>query len=155
MNTWFWPADRFPMKAFSRVMSSRPLQRRILERNLFVERFIPAGTSRDLSAAEMDHYRGVQPSPAARVAVAVFPRQILAATPWLGRLAASAPAALRDKPTALVWGMRDRAFGSNGILERWRSEFPSAEVVILDDANHYVQEDAPEQIAATAMRRFG
>jgi haloalkane dehalogenase len=155
MNTWFWPADRFSMKAFSRVMSSGPLQRRILERNLFVERFIPAGTSRTMSGEEMDHYRGVQPSPEARVAVAVFPREILAATPWLGRLAAAAPAALGGKPMALVWGMRDRAFGSKSIVERWRSEFPIADVAMLDNANHYIQEDAPDEIAEAARRRFG
>jgi len=83
MNTWYWAADRFAMKAFARVMSSGPMQRRILEKNMFVERFVPAGTSRDLSVEEMEHYRAVQPSPAARVGVAAFPRQILGAGPWL------------------------------------------------------------------------
>ena len=34
-NTWFWPADTLTMKAFSRVMSSPPLQHVILHRNFF------------------------------------------------------------------------------------------------------------------------
>ena len=51
-NTWFWPSDR-RARVFSRVMSSRPLQPAILERNLFVERVLPAGVARSLSAAEM------------------------------------------------------------------------------------------------------
>ena len=55
MNTWYWPADSLPTKLFARVMSSRPMQRRILEKNFFVEKLIPAGTTRDLSDQEMEH----------------------------------------------------------------------------------------------------
>ena len=44
-NTWFWPADTLPMKTFSKVMSSPPMQYAILRRNFFVERLIPAGTA--------------------------------------------------------------------------------------------------------------
>ena len=72
-NTWFWPPDR-SMRTFSRVMSSGPMQRAILRRNFFVERIIPTGTERTLTDEEMDHYRGVQPTAAARVGVAEFPR---------------------------------------------------------------------------------
>jgi len=154
MNTWYWPADRLGMKIFSRVMSSGPMQRRILERNFFVERLIPAGTTRRLSDEEMDHYRAVQPSPEARQGVAVFPRQILAAAPWLGELARTAPEALRSKPIALVWGLKDRAFGSKKSIDRWHSDFPSAEVTTLRKANHFIQEDAPGEIAEAVRRKF-
>ena len=143
------------MKLFSRVMSSGPMQRRILEKNFFVERLIPSGTSRDLSVEEMDHYRGAQPTPEARRGVAVFPRQILAATPWLGELEQSVPRTLGEKPTMLIWGTRDRAFGGRSFIEHWRSDFPGAELHTLPGANHFVQEDAPDEIAAAVRRRFG
>jgi haloalkane dehalogenase len=155
MNTWYWPADRFAMKAFSRVMSSRPLQRRILEKNFFVERLIPSGTSSELSTEEMDHYRAVQPSPEARKGVAVFPRQILAAGPWLGELESKMPQALGGKPVLLIWGMRDRAFGSQQVIDRWRSDYPDAELITLPDANHFIQEDAPQEITAAVLNSFG
>jgi haloalkane dehalogenase len=155
MNTWYWPADRFAMKAFSRVMSSGPMQRRILEQNFFVERLIPRGTSRELSDEEMDHYRGVQPAPAAREGIAVFPRQILDASPWLGELARRVPQTLSDKPIVLIWGLRDRAFGARKVLERWHSDFPDAELHTLADANHFIQEDAPDDIAEAVRRKFG
>jgi haloalkane dehalogenase len=155
MNTWYWPAKGFSMKAFARVMSSGPMQRRILERNFFVERLIPAGTTRSLSDQEMDHYRAVQPSAEARVGVAAFPRQILGAGPWLGELARRAPAALTGKPIQLVWGRRDRAFGARKFIERWRSDFPEAQVEELAGASHYIQEDAPAEIADAVGRRFG
>jgi haloalkane dehalogenase len=155
MNTWYWPADRLGMKAFARVMSSGPMQRRILEKNMFVERFVPAGTSRDLTAEEMQHYRAVQPNPAARAGVAAFPRQILGAGSWLEDLASRAPAALDSKPVSLIWGKRDRAFGSRKVLRRWRADFASAEATELPEANHFIQEDAPGEIAQAVLDRFG
>jgi haloalkane dehalogenase len=66
MNTWFWRTDRLTMRLFSRVMASRPLQRRILERNFFVERILPRSVSHPLEAAELEHYRRAQPTPEAR-----------------------------------------------------------------------------------------
>ncbi|MFI9251279.1 alpha/beta fold hydrolase [Streptomyces sp. NPDC053069] len=39
-NTVFWPIERLANRAFSAIMSSRPMQRRILERNLLVEQFL-------------------------------------------------------------------------------------------------------------------
>jgi haloalkane dehalogenase len=155
MNTWYWPTDSLSMKIFSAVMSSRPMQRQILQRNFFVERLVPAGTTRKLGTAEMEHYRAVQPTPEARQGVAVFPRQIRDAGPWLDGLAREAPQALGSKPLQLIWGRRDRAFGSQRFINRWRRDFPAAEVLELPKANHFIQEDAPEAIAEAATRRFG
>ena len=152
-NTWFWPADRFGMKAFSRVMSSGPLQRAILERNFFVEKLIPGGTSRTLSSSEMRHYRGVQPTPEARVGVAEFPRQILAAEPWLRDLAAGVERTLTKKPLLLVWGMRDLALGPR-LIPRWRTTFPDHQLVELPAAKHFIQEDAPAEISRAIAERF-
>jgi pimeloyl-ACP methyl ester carboxylesterase len=53
---------------------------------------------------------------------------------------------LSDRPTALVWGMRDWCFTPH-FLERFVQVFPGAEVHRLEDAGHYVVEDAHERIA--------
>ncbi|OBH08408.1 haloalkane dehalogenase [Mycobacterium sp. E1747] len=154
-NTWFWPADVFTTKMFSRVMSSPPLQYAILQRNFFVERLIPAGTQHRPSDAVMEHYRGVQPSPDARRGVAEMPKQILAAEPLLARLARDVPAKLGAKPALFVWGMKDFAFRPGPSLPRMRGTFPDHVVVELPDAKHFIQEDAPDQIAAAIVERFG
>ena len=154
-NTWFWPTDRLSMKLFSTVMSSPPMQYAILKRNFFVERMIPAGTSRTLAPREMAHYRGVQPSPDARTGVAVMPKQILAARPLLERLARDVPATLGAKPALLVWGMKDFAFKGKHMIPRMRATFPDHVLVALPTANHFIQEDAPERIAEAIMTRFG
>lgn len=154
-NTWFWPADNLRAKAFSKVMSSRPMQYAILQRNFFVERLIPAGTARRLSPAVMDHYRRVQPTPQARAGVARLPKEILAAKPLLERLASEVPTNLGSKPALLVWGSRDLAFPPRPTLPRMRAAFPDHVLVELPHAKHFIQEDAPERIAQAIVERFG
>jgi haloalkane dehalogenase len=141
------------MKLFSRVMSSGPLQRAILNRNFFVEKLIPARTARELTSSEMRHYRGVQPSPEARVGVAEFPRQLRAAGPWLADLAKGVEAALAKKPLLIVWGMRDPAFRPS-MIARWQATFADHRLVELPSAKHYIQEDAPAEISRAILERF-
>lgn len=154
-NTWFWPQDVLTTKVFSRVMGSPPMQWAILHRNFFVEQLIPAGTAHRPSPAVMQHYRAVQPSAEARKGVAEMPKQILAAHALLSRLAAEVPAKLGDKPALLVWGMKDFAFRPGPTLPRMRATFRDHVVVELPDAKHFIQEDAPDRIAAAIIERFG
>ncbi|OBJ50080.1 haloalkane dehalogenase [Mycobacterium sp. 1423905.2] len=154
-NTWFWPADVLTTKIFSKVMSSPPLQYAILHRNFFVEQLIPAGCERRPSDAVMEHYRAAQPSPAARVGVARMPKEILAARPLLERLAGEVPKRLSAKPTLLVWGMKDVAFRPGPSIPRMRATFPDHVLVELPTAKHFIQEDAPQRIAAAIIDRFG
>jgi haloalkane dehalogenase len=154
-NTWFWPADDLPTKAFSTIMGSPPMQWAILRRNFFVERLIPMGTAAALSPAVMAHYRGVQPTPEARAGVARFPKEILAARPLLDRLARDVPAKLGSKPALLVWGMKDFAFRPGPNVPRMRAAFPDHVLVELPDAKHFIQEDAPGRITEAIIDRFG
>ena len=50
-----------------------------------------------------------------------------------------------DGPALLVWGMRDPYFDA-AILAQWRERLPHASVIEIDDASHFLQEDAPEVI---------
>ena len=154
-NTWFWPADTLTTKMFSRVMSSPPMQRAILQRNFFVERMIPLGTEHRPSDAVMAHYRAVQPNPAARLGVAEMPKQILAAHPFLDRLARGVPDHLGAKPALFVWGMKDFAFKPGPSIPPMRAAFPDHVLVELPKAKHFIQEDAPDEIAAAIIERFG
>jgi haloalkane dehalogenase len=154
-NTWFWPADAPTFRLFSKLMGSGPMQRRILEGNFFVERIMPVSMTRKLTPEEMDHYRRAQPSPEARRGVAEMPKQILAARPLLERLSREVPARLGTKPALLVWGMKDLAFRPKVFLPRMRSIFADHVVVELPAAKHYIQEDAPDEVAEAIAKRFG
>lgn len=153
-NTWFWPPDR-RARMFSRVMSSWPLQRAILRRNLFVERILPSQITRKLSPPEMEHYRRVQPTPEARIGVAELPRQIVAATPLLSELEESIPRLLGAKRVLITFPMRDSAFRAADVLPRMRAAFSDVKVVELPEAKHFFVEDAPDQVAAAIVERFG
>ena len=153
-NTWFWPPDRVSMVLFSRALSSPPARWAILQRNLFVELGLPLGTARTLSTQEMNTYRGAQPAPWARLGVAEFARQITASSGWLHELAVSAPRVLGSKPVLLVWGMQDLVFRPSVFLPRWRQSFPDHVLVELPSARHFIQEDAPAEIADAIRRRF-
>jgi pimeloyl-ACP methyl ester carboxylesterase len=52
---------------------------------------------------------------------------------------------LSGRPMMFVWGMRDWCFRPE-CLERFLKIFPDAEVHRLEDAGHYVVEDAHERI---------
>ncbi|WP_225729050.1 MULTISPECIES: haloalkane dehalogenase [unclassified Nocardia] len=153
-NTVFWPIEALANRAFSMVMSSRPMQRRILERNFLIERVLLAELGHALTPAEADHYRAVQPTAAARRGLAVLPKEIRAARPLLDQLARDVPAQLGDKPTLLVWGMRDMVFRPNDCIPRMRSAFTDLDLVELPNARHFIQEYAPDAIATAIAQRF-
>ncbi len=84
-----------------------------------------------------------------------MPKQIMAAYPLLGRLAEEVPAKLGAKPALFVWGMKDFAFRPGPTLPRMRAAFPDYVLIELPNAKHFIQEDAPDQIAGAIVERFG
>jgi len=150
-NTWFWPAEG-SIKVFSIVMSSPLLQWLILHRNFFVNVLMPRSVAKRMDDAVFQAYQKAQPNPEARRGVAEFPKQLRAARPMLERLADEAPMKLAGKPVELVWAMKDVAFGREPVIQRWLRDFPQANVTRLSNASHYLQEDAPEEVAAGVER---
>ncbi|MFV2006747.1 MAG: alpha/beta fold hydrolase [Longimicrobiales bacterium] len=150
-NTWYWPAITLPMQLFSKIMSSGIIQGQIFNKNLFVERIIPLGVRHKLAPEVMDHYRGPLSTMDSRAGVAEFPREILNAERWLREIEANVAFELGRLPLLLTWGMHDLAF-TPGFMKRFRSDFESVSIVRLE-AKHYIQEDAPAEIA-TAIKTF-
>ncbi len=58
----------------------------------------------------------------------------------------------RNKPVLLIWGMKDWCF-SPEFLKRFLQFYPEAEVRKIDEAGHYLLEDAPDQVI-DAMEKF-
>ena len=146
-NTWAWPKNDLPTQLFSRVLGGTIGRRLILNRNLFVEKILPAGLRRaSLSDAVMGAYRGPFPTPAARRPTAVLPREILAARPLLDEVARGLPR-LRDRPALIVWPTGDPAFRAPE-RRRWEGLFPDHRTALVQGAGHFIQEDAPAEIVA-------
>ena len=144
-NTWYWPITTLMAKTFAYIMSSAPMQSQILKRNLFVEKIMPMMVKYPLAEEVMHHYREALPTPMRRVGAAEFPRQLIESTLWLGDLADEVQERLSNVPLLLTWGLHDPAF-PQPYMERFREDFKVTHVQRLD-AKHYIQEDAPGEIA--------
>ncbi|KXO87596.1 haloalkane dehalogenase [Tsukamurella pulmonis] len=153
-NTTYGPNRAFSKRLFSAAMSSRFAQRQILEKNLMIDRILVSELSRVLARRELEHYRAVQSTPSARVALAVMPREIRDADSFLAGLESAVPAALGRKPALAIWGMRDPVFRPHAHLPQLRRDFAGIEVVEIAQAGHAVQEFAPGEFAGAIARRF-
>jgi haloalkane dehalogenase len=145
-NTWFWPLQAWQAKAFAYVMSMAPMQSQILNRNLFVERVIPMGVKHALSDEVMHHYREAMPTPASRVGAAELAVQMLGSSDWLSDLERDVQDHLANVPLLLTWGLHDPVF-TRPFMERFREVFRVVRLQRLD-AKHFIQEDAPKEIAS-------
>lgn len=152
-NTMAWPVDDDPhFVRFSRMMGG-PIGGFAIRRfNAFVNVMIPMGTPRrSLSRAEMQMYRRPLDTAQKREPSHIFPREIVGSTAFL-REVEQGLAALAAKPALLCWGDRDIAFREKE-RQRFETLFADATTVHLAGAGHYVQEDAPDEIA-DAIRGF-
>ncbi len=117
--------------------------------NLFVEGFLPAGIWRKGVLNEvMPAYRAPFPDWNSRIATLKFPRDIPVgddhpSTPAMGHIQDNL--GKLKVPTIIVWAMQDPAFPTQ-LLDVWKAVFPQAEAHTLDNASHFLQEDAPEEI---------
>lgn len=148
-NTWAWPDDRLRVRVFSALMGG-PLSPLLVDRlNLMLRLYLPANLKRTrLSEAERAAYRGPFPR-SARHIMRVLPRELVAAKAYL-RQVESNLARLVAKPTLLLWPDSDAGFGANE-LRRWQSIFPAARSVVLSRAGQFIDEDAPEDVAAAIV----
>lgn len=152
-NTWMWPVDGDPAIARgARVAGSwigRLLYRYL---NVPVKALMPAavGDRRILTPAIHRHYAAPLGSPDERMGAWACARALLGAGAWYESLWAQR-GRLRGKPMLLLWGMKDPTFGPT-YLERWRREFPEAQVHTIATSGHFVPEEAPEDVGPTLER---
>jgi pimeloyl-ACP methyl ester carboxylesterase len=67
--------------------------------------------------------------------------------------------AIQDKlnilnvPTCLIWGENDHVFPPDTILPIWQGIYPHSELHMIPRADHFLQEDAPDEIC-TIIKDF-
>jgi haloalkane dehalogenase len=105
-------------------------------------------------------YRDVHGGWSERTAILVFPREI----PVTGEgpvvemtteIEAGLERDFRSKPVHIAWAMKDVAFTPNYLEGLWLQTFPDAPGTRLEDAGHYLQEDAHELIVPELVRFVG
>lgn len=152
MNTWAWVLPEGAVPPFLEQFRTRGLGELLqLAGNLFVES-IPGGIFRkeNISETMMDAYRAPFRDHTSRTAVLQFPRDIpFGENERSAKTMSAITESLRnlDVPVLLLWGMEDRIFPPL-FIEVWKDIFPKAETREVARAAHYLQEDAPEELAA-------
>jgi pimeloyl-ACP methyl ester carboxylesterase len=96
-------------------------------------------------------YRAPHPSWSSRTPILVFPREIPSGpegpvADLLGEIQQALEQHFRARPVRIAWAMKDIAFTSQVLDQLWLVTFPEAKVMRLEDAGHYLQEDAHERI---------
>ncbi|RST31691.1 alpha/beta fold hydrolase [Sphingomonas ginkgonis] len=150
-NSFAWPATG-GMIAFSRLFGSRLGRWSITRQNLMARWLIPAGTNRTLSRPELAAYYGPFPSPASRLPIWTFARQIRLSRAYLAEVEAGLRR-IADRPALIAWGEADGAFRAAD-RERFERLFPAHRTVVLAGAKHFIQENAPDTIAAAIRDWF-
>jgi cis-3-alkyl-4-acyloxetan-2-one decarboxylase len=152
MNTWAfapWPGGPFP-RLLEMIRSTRG-EKFVLEKNGYLEPALLGTTfhMENLTQVVMDAYRAPFPTPESRLALLCWSRDIPVSEmdpsyAEMKRIERGLPRFL-DTPALLVWGMRDPVL-SEPVLRTWQSIYPQAITYEIEDASHFLQEDAPARI---------
>ena len=149
-NTWAWPLERFGQKGFSTLYGGWYGQFISWSYDGIVSFFMAHGVEHELSNRELAMYHAPFQDPNNRKQTYIFPAELWDAKKFLSQVYQNLPS-LSDKPVLLVWGEEDFAFQEP---ERTRFEhiFGNHTTVLLQDAGHFVQEDAPKEIVEAIQK---
>lgn len=153
-NTFAWSmAHRPAAHLWSLGIGGLP-GRVVVERlNAFVRVAMRFGAHRDRPTGRVyEHYERPFPTPESRRPTWIFARAITGASTFLNHEVAPALRTLSDRPALLPWGTLDPVFRLAD-RDRLARELPRAVTRDLDGAGHFIQEDAPGEIAV-AIREW-
>ncbi len=143
-NTWAWPLvgnKRFEM--FSALMGG-PIGHTIAYLfNGVVRFFLKEGLVNKLDPEVYKLYLAPFKNRNNRKQTAIFPHQLIKAADYLSEVEAGL-SKLNNIPVLFPWGQKDFAF-RDAELRRFQEYFPNHEMLLLE-ASHFWQEDAPEKV---------
>ena len=154
MNTWafaLWPGG--PLPRLLEIIRSERGDKFVLERHGYLEPALRGTTyhTERLTTTVMDAYRAPFPTPTSRLALLCWSRDIPThmtdPSYAVMRQIESGLAQFVRTPVLLLWGRYDPVLGAS-VLRQWQDVFPQAETHVVEDASHFVPEDAPERLVA-------
>ncbi len=152
LNTWAfaaWPGGPFP-RLVELIRSARG-EAFVLKRNGYLEPAIVGSTHHPehLTETVLAAYRAPYPTPESRLAMLCWSRDIPvsetdASYAEMQRIE-DGLSQFAHIPVLLIWGMHDPVLPPT-VLRRWQAIYPHATTYEMEDASHFLQEDAPDQI---------
>ena len=149
-----WASARWPGAPFPRLIEmirSTGGEKFVLEKNGYLERALTGTThhAERLSGLVMDAYRAPFSTPESRVAMLCWSRDIpvTETDPSYSEMKRieNCLSLFAATPTLIVWGMLDPVLPAS-VLRWWKIIYAQASVHEIENASHFLQEDAPEQI---------
>lgn len=154
MNTWLWSnAGNRATESASRIMGGPAggiLYRWFNFSPWVLLRSAYADKSR-LTPGIHRHYLAPFADRQQRFAPWVLARELTGSNDWYDQLWQQR-SALESKPALLLWGMRDPLIPA-AHLERWQEALPQATVRRVEDAGHFLQEEAAGEVT-DSIREF-
>jgi haloalkane dehalogenase len=145
-NTWAWPLERVGHKAFSTLFGGYVGQFLAWSGNGVSKFFMYKGVEKSLNDKVLAMYYAPFEKTEDRKQTHIFPAELWDADVFLSKVYARLPA-LSKKPVLIVWGEDDFAF-QGPERERFEEIFENSKTLLLKDAGHFIQEDAPHEISA-------
>ena len=152
MNTWAfapWPGGPFPR--LLEIIRSERGEAFVLRKNGYLEPALSGTTyhTEKLTNAVMEAYRAPFPTPESRLAMLCWSRDIPVQETDVSyaemKRIENRLSLFQEIPILLVWGMQDPVIPAS-VLRHWQRLFPHATTREIEDASHFLQEDAPERI---------
>jgi pimeloyl-ACP methyl ester carboxylesterase len=151
LNTWAFAAWPGPMPRLTELIRSARGESFVLKRNGYLEPALLGAVHypEHLPQTVMDAYRAPFPTPESRIAMLRWSRDIPVregddSYAEMERIEEGL-AQFTETPTLLIWGMNDLVLPP-AVLHQWQARYPHAITHEIEDANHFLQEDAPERI---------
>lgn len=152
LNTWAfapWPGGPFP-RLLDLIRSPRG-EAFVLQKNGYLEPALVGTTfhADALTGPVLQAYRAPFPTPASRLAMVWWSRDIPVSEADVSyaemkRIENALPL-FSHTPLLLIWGMQDPVL-SPAVLRRWQQLYPHARLHEIEDASHFLQEDAHDRI---------
>jgi len=144
-NTWAWELERFGHKAFSTLFGGYVGQFLSWANNGIVGIFLSIGVENELSDEVLEMYHAPFKDSSNRKQTHIFPAELWDADKFLDKVHKGLKS-IADKPALIVWGIEDFAF-QEPERERFEKVFTNHKTILLKDAGHFIQEDAPHKIS--------
>ncbi|MGI8856127.1 MAG: alpha/beta fold hydrolase [Thermomicrobiales bacterium] len=156
LNTWAFAVWPGPMPRLTELIRSARGESFVLKRNGYLEPALTGAVHypEHLTETVMDAYRAPFPTPESRIAMLRWSRDIPVqegddSYAEMERIEGGL-SLFAETPVLLVWGMNDLVLPP-AVLRQWQARYPHATTHEIDDANHFLQEDAPERIVGVIM----
>jgi haloalkane dehalogenase len=153
-NTWMWPLNGIKMYDGSKMMTGAIGRWLYLHYNFSPKVMVKLayGDKSKLTKHIHNHYIKALDKPAHRMAQFAYVKAMLQSQAFYQSLW-DARAKIENTPMLIMWGMKDRFFPADILLNRWKQAFPSAIVKEISHAGHFLQDEAPDDII-TEMEKF-